>query len=287
MVPSSFQLPATSGTLYQATNAAANYIGPISGFSRGGHGDTGINDPSWFTDTAPGTAVPLSCSGGVGTGGAPRCHDESMDHFPVRTDNPYRVSQNALDNNLPGRSLSEGPLTNLCTQTNCHPKVLGGGDYGFLSALKHPSDHWPITLPVEVLVSVPTAQINLASASSTTTRAYDPVGRSDTVGVHIDRYVDHWGYWGAGTTCTSTSSDDEPFLPLADSLVKQVGDDYDNDSNNANRLVTCVTCHNPHGTDLYVSGQNCGGATTLTSIPGNNMLRLRDQDDELCDACHR
>lgn len=285
MVPSTFQLPATSGTVYQASNAAANYVGPISGFSRGGHGDTGINNSEWFIDTAPGMAVPLSCSGGVGSGGEPRCHDESMDHFPVRTDNPYRVSQDALDNSLPGRSLSEGPLTNLCTQTDCHPKILGAGDYGFLSALKHPSDHWPITSPAEInMTDDPTAPVLSASASSLTSPAYDPVGRSATVGLHIDRYVDHWGYWGAVSCLPDDPGDEEPFLPMDDTLTKQLGDSY---NNAAADLITCATCHNPHGSDLHVVGQGCGQASTLVAIPANKMLRLRDDDMELCNACHQ
>ena len=264
MTVSSFQLPDTSGTLYQASNAAANYVGPISGFSRGGHGDVGINDPAWFKDTAPGSSVPLACV---------ECHDESQGHFPVEAGNPYRVSDNALNNNLPGRSLAEGPLTNLCTQTDCHPKVLGTGEYGFLSAIKHPSDHWPISNPYEInMTDNPTASIM---------STYNPAGVANTVGLNIDRYVDHWGYWGA-VSCTP-AGDEEPFLPLDDSLTKQMGDDYNNVSTD---LITCVVCHNPHGTDLHVSGEGCGQASTLTSIPANKMLRLRDQDGEMCAACH-
>ena len=272
---SSFQLPGASGTLYQATNAAANYIGPISGFSRGGHGDTAINDAAWFKDSAPGSTVPLACVA---------CHDESQGHFPVETGNPYRVSDNALNNNLPGDSSAEGPLTNLCTQTNCHPKVLGAGDYGFLSAIKHPSDHWPTTGPVEInMLKNSSAQLLDPGSSSTADPALDPDGRTVQVDLHIDRYVDHWGYWGASATCTATTDDDEPFLPLDDSLEKLVGQNFNND---AADLITCVTCHNPHGTDLFVSGEGCQVASTLTSIPDNRMLRLRNQDGELCNACH-
>ncbi|MDF1534983.1 MAG: hypothetical protein P1S46_00585 [bacterium] len=277
--PASFQLP--GGSFFQASNAAANYVGPISGFSRGGHGDSTINDPAWFTDSAPGTSVPLACVA---------CHDESQGHFPVESGNPYRVSDAALNNSLPGRSSAEGPLTNLCTQTDCHPKVLGGGDYGFLTdTIKHPSDHFPISNPAAVLMDYPAAAINLESPSSTTTPAYDPQWRSIPVDLHIDRYVDHWGYWGA-VACTSDGSDDDPFMPLGDPLIRQVGENFDNydggTPSEKYQLVTCVTCHSPHGTDLYVSGQGCGQASTLTSIPDNNMLRLREQDDELCMGCH-
>jgi hypothetical protein len=272
LVTSAFQLQATSGTLYQASNAAANYVAPISGFSRGGHGDTAINDPAWFADSAPGTSVPLACVA---------CHEESKEHFPVETGNPYRVSNAALNNSLPDNSNEVGPLTNLCTQTNCHPKILGSGDYGFLSAIKHPSDHWPTGNEVEInMTDNPSAPILSAGASSPSNPAYDPAGRT-AVDLHIDRYVDHWGYWGA-VSCTP-GGDEEPFMPLDDSLSKQVGQDYDNVDSD---LITCTTCHNPHGTDLHVVGQGCGQSSTLVSIPANKMLRLRDQDGEMCEACH-
>lgn len=269
---SSFQLPGGSTTVYQATNAAANYEGPFSGFSRGGHGDTGINDPSWFRDTAPGSSVPLACA---------TCHDESQDHFPVSAGNPYRVSTAALGNNLPGSDGSESRLSNLCTQTNCHPKFLGGGSYAFLAPPKHPNDHYPISSPSPIYVSDALAPINLSGSGSTTNPRYDPVGVLPAVGTHIDRYFDHWAWWG--DTCTATTADDDPFLPLGDSLGKGISDVYDN---NTTTVVTCITCHNPHGTDLYVAGQNCGSASTFLLIPANKMLRLRDQDDELCNACH-
>jgi len=272
MTVSSFQLPGGSTTVYQATNAAANYESTISGFSRGGHGDTGINNPTWFRDTAPGSSVPLGCVA---------CHDESQDHFPVRTDNPYRVSAAALGNNLPGRDLSQSLLSNLCTQTNCHPKFLGGGDYAFLAPPKHPNDHYPISSPSPVYVTYALAPVNQSGSGTTTSPRYDPSGVTPAVDTHIDRYFDHWAWWG--NECTTTTGDDDPFLPLGDSLSKQVGDSFDNDTST---VVSCITCHNPHGSDLYVSGQTCGQASTFTLIPANKMLRLRDQDDELCEACH-
>ena len=271
---SSFQLPGDANS-YRASNAAANYQGPVSGFSRGGHGDSNINDPSWFLDTAPGSTVPLACVA---------CHDETQAHFPVVTGNPYRVSSAALGNNLPGASPAEGPLSNLCTQTNCHPKVIGSGNFAFLASPKHPNDHFPISAPVPIYVNYPSEPVNLESVSDTTSPAYDPAGRSNAVGLHIDRYVDHWAYWGA--QCTADGGDDEPFLPLGDSLTKQVGDVFDNNVDSPSSLVTCITCHNPHGTDLFVAGQICGSGSTSTSISSNRMLRLRNQDDELCLGCH-
>ncbi len=86
ITPAEFQIPG-SGTVYSASTAAANYEGPLSGFSRGGHGDEGINNPAWFSDTAPGSSVPLACV---------TCHDADSPHFPTADDNPYRMPALAL-----------------------------------------------------------------------------------------------------------------------------------------------------------------------------------------------
>jgi len=48
----------------------------------------------------------------------------------------------------------------------------------------------------------------------------------------------------------------------------------------------CVTCHNPHGTDLYVFEGSISSFGIGKNISDNNMLRLRDSDNTLCDACH-
>ena len=53
--------------------------------------------------------------------------------------------------------------------------------------------------------------------------------------------------------------------------------------------VMCVTCHNPHGTDLFTydaTDNNAAPGGSNASIPDNNMLRLRDSDNTLCNACH-
>jgi predicted CxxxxCH...CXXCH cytochrome family protein len=259
ITPASFQLP--GGTFYQATNAAANYVGPISGFSRGGHGDTGINDPAWFENVAPGYAVPLGCTA---------CHDESKDHFPVATSNPYRVSDDALSNTLPGADGAQTRITNLCIQTGCHDS--SQAEYKFLEPAKHPSDHYTAW-------DSGTSETLVSETGLSVLTTFDPDGAG--VGTHIDQYVDHWEFWG-GTGASPASNDDARFLPLDDSLSKTTGDIYNNVLGDR---VTCITCHNPHGTDLFVSGETPGSGST-TSLP-NGMLRLRDRDDELCGACHR
>lgn len=274
----SFKLPGDM-IVYRASNAAANYEGPISGFSLGGHGDTGINNPLWFRDSAPGSSVPLACVA---------CHDAGSPHFPVTVDNPYRMPALALANNLPGASNTEGLITNLCTRTDCHPKYSTGSTRGYLTqSLKHPNDHFPLSTGVNadptIMTSNPFAYILSEAVSSTTDPAYDPIGRANPVGLSIDRYVDHWAYWNPSAPATAETSDDEPFLPLGDPLLMQVGDSYDN---TPSMLVVCTTCHNPHGTDLHIPGQNPGVASTLATIPANRMLRLRNMTDELCEACH-
>jgi formate-dependent nitrite reductase cytochrome c552 subunit len=248
-----------SGTLYDATNTAVNYMGPLSLFSRGGHGDTLINHAQWAENTADnGTTdwqIPVGCAD---------CHDSTADHFPTATNDRYRV----------GSIIAAGgqtKVTTLCVR--CHAEQTG--DYHFLEVPKHPSDYfdfdWTGTVQSNVLVTDGTM-----SVFST----HDPANVSG-VGTHIDQYVDHWAYWGTEAT-TTTDDDYTPFLPMGDSL-----DSAWNANNDGADRVTCITCHNPHGTDLYVNGQTPGVATSSVQIPANKMLRLRDTDHELCGACHR
>ena len=249
-----------SGTFYEATSTAANYEIPVSGFSRGGHGDTRIT--TWGGDTAPGMTTPVACNS---------CHDSSEPHPAVNNANPYRLVASV---NNPG-GMNSSYISNLCL--NCHPA--DGTEYAFLAYPKHSNDHYrnrdtgveqgPVVVP------------SPAAIYST----YDPVNITPAVGLHIDRYVDHWEFWQPTRPATSDGSDAELFLPLGDSMVKDLATDNDYD-NNTSTVITCITCHNPHGSDLNVFGQTPGTGGTLTGIPANKMLRLRDQDQELCDACH-
>jgi hypothetical protein len=263
-----------SGTLYQASNTAANYEGPVSGWAQGGHGDSTITDPTWFEDSAPNSEVPVACVA---------CHDSSAGHFTLDNANPYRL------NGAPygGDDINQTGITNLCTQTDCHPKTTVAPDgYSYLEGVKHPNDFFdhPIDGPKSILAYDAGMRVHDENPGATTSNpAYDPIRLSgaETVGLHIDRYVDHWGWWGS--SCTTATDDDDPFLPLDDSTTKNVGGSY---NNNTSQIITCITCHNPHGSDLMVSGQSCGSASSLVLIPANKMLRLRDQDDEICEACH-
>jgi predicted CxxxxCH...CXXCH cytochrome family protein len=260
ITPASFQLP--GDTLRQAGNAAANYVGPISEWGRGGHGDSRINDPAWFEEVAPGWTVPLGCTA---------CHDETQDHFPVASGNRFRVSDAAVNNTLPGADASQTRITNLCV--SCHSEQTG--DFHFLAPPKHPSDNYD----TDWTGGVSRSQTFVTESGMSVFSTFDPVTAG--VGSHIDQYVDHWEYWG-GTGASSTAGDDQRFLPMGDSL-----DPAQNFNNDTGDLVTCITCHNPHGTDLYVTGEQPNVADTTSQIPANRMLRLREQDDELCAACHR
>ncbi|MDF1527284.1 MAG: hypothetical protein P1S59_13665, partial [bacterium] len=253
ITPATFQLP--GGTLYQAVNAAANYVGPISGFSRGGHGDSNINNVAWFEDVAPASSVPLGCVA---------CHDETTDHFPVDSADRYRVGTAAAAG-------GQTKVTTLCV--SCHSEET---DFHFVSSPKHPSDNFTIW------GGGGTIDVFMSDGGMSVFTTHDPVA-SPSVGSHIDQFVDHWKLYGAtGATDSDTSDDFVPRLPLGDSL-----DPVWNSDNTVGERVTCITCHNPHGTDLFVSGETPGSGSTVSQIPANKMLRLRDQDDELCGVCHR
>jgi hypothetical protein len=266
------------GTLYEATSAAANYEIPVSGFSRGGHGDSTINSESPAINSAPNSSPPVACAA---------CHDPDKPHFNIGSSNRYRLPDNALNNTLPGWVSVEGPVTNLCTQTDCHPKLYGAGNYAVLEGGKHASDHFAYQGSEKaIFVNDGSKPIILSGLPSDTTDPhYNPDGLS--IGVHIDQYVDHWAWWEPTKPATSDTGDDYPFLPLGDSLELS-GSTYDNQADSTT-LITCITCHNPHGTDLVVGGETPGQASTFIMVPDNNMLRLRYQegdDDELCEACH-
>ena len=271
-----------SGGLYEASNAAANYEVPVSCFSRGGHGDTNINNESPFIDSAPGSSLPVAC----GT-----CHDGNAVHFDIagqNPSNPYRLQQSPYG----GDDGSLANISNLCTQSNCHPKTGAvPTDYRVLQPGKHPSDFWPLSQAGEhtIVVNDATKPLILSGNSDVTNPKYDPSGIGGpyrTIGIGIDRYADHWAWWGSIGGTPVDSSDDHMFLPLGDSLTKSSTDVYDNDTSTK---ITCITCHNPHGTDLLVATQTPGCGSTYLSIPDNNMLRIRytdPGDDEICIACH-
>ncbi len=279
-----------SGTRRTATATAANYLRPLSGFSRGGHGDTSIYRQTSYVESAPDSSLPMACGS---------CHDGNQPHFPPAADDPYRMGTEALANGLPGAETTpqESRITNLCTRTDCHPKFPVGSTYGVLapgiSGHRHGNDHYPLvgTTKLYYIKSAAKPIIQLGAESEETLRPkYNP---SDLgagflpVGIDIDRYVDHWQWWGTPATLAD-AADGHPFLPLGDSLGKTSSGSFNNVAEST-ALVTCITCHNPHGTDLFVFNQTPGQPNQFVQVPDNKMLRLRyedDANDELCNACH-
>jgi hypothetical protein len=277
-----------SGSRFVATATAANYAKPLSGFSRGGHGDLGINAQIPFIDTAIPASLPVACGS---------CHSGATAHLPPAAGNPYRMSTDALGNSLPGANGKLTRVSNLCTMTNCHPKYPTASTYGIfepqVSAHRHGSDHYPISGTNVYYIQSTSKPIIRSGTSTNADPRYNPVsfgaGGHRPVGIDIDRYVDDWQWWGTPATLND-SGDGHPFMPLGDSLTKSMATSTYNNQANSTTLVTCITCHNPHGTDLFVSGQTPGSSNNpFIQIPDNKMLRLRYEEgatDDLCNACH-
>ncbi len=107
------------------------------------------------------------------------------------------------------------------------------------------------------------------------TRAYnEPTGVNYDVPAGGEGDVDEFVMYWADTTYTAVGNPSQVDLPRLDDI-------FPGQAVN----LACTTCHQPHGTDLAVDVTS-GGGGTYTEIPDNNMLRLRDTDNTLCNACH-
>ncbi|MBE0616807.1 MAG: hypothetical protein IH608_02615, partial [Proteobacteria bacterium] len=93
-------------------DSATNYYGTLSGFSRGGHGDTQIgstSDPSWgeSPDIQSGLTLPLDCTA---------CHSSAAPHFDLPS-----VTNHRLD--TARASDSNNRINSLCTSNGCHEQA--------------------------------------------------------------------------------------------------------------------------------------------------------------------
>jgi hypothetical protein len=249
--PSQWRVYDAGGTLAytgNASNAAANYYRTLSGYSRGGHGDAGIQNEDPFVNSAPGSTTPIDCTA---------CHADGADHFPSASGNRNRLSVVTIEN-TGGTGLCNG----------CHPRTT------------YPDNHHP---SLQGTTQNPNRDIVVNAASQ-------PVRQAPTTWFENPPGSDHWeqdGYSASGVSGnpdffvdwwngSGTPPRPQPLAVLP--LIQFVGD-----QSGTTNTVICVTCHNPHGTDLYVFDPGgIGGA-----IPDNNMLRLRDEDNTLCNACHK
>ncbi|PLX41733.1 MAG: hypothetical protein C0608_05095 [Deltaproteobacteria bacterium] len=261
---------------------ADNYFGTLSGMGRGGHGDAEIQNEDPFTDSSS-LATPLDCT---------VCHDPDAEHFPPFTgSNTYRL----LNTNI-----EDGSHNGLCN--DCHDSSFYPGPFGSLQ--HHPSydNNGAVTGMGKVLTNVADGTtwdrvyIDPADTDpSEPTARYEQsaYGAGGSIGAldnehfyttHPDRSVDWWD----GTPGKSgVQSSIEPSFwrnTVGETPVVVLPLEKDILGSGSSTVVMCVTCHNPHGTDLrvWIDVMSPG----LENIPDNNMLRLRDSDNTLCNACH-
>ncbi len=252
--------------------ATAHYFGTVSGYSRGGHGDPEIQneDPGVDSATSPPApagqeVTPLPCTA---------CHDDDpANHFPAAGD-IHRLGGATIES-------AAHATTEVCN--SCHPPADYPGEH-------HPSYRGPVGDPPVVSDIIPAFGQEVYTAPTTWSEGAPPVGHYEQDGYRAtnrsgnpDYFVDWWG----GTPGNGNQDPPPTPAPLAVlPLERFVLDTGTSD------ITMCTTCHNPHGTDLYVfdNDQDCDpvtpGIQPCTEISDNNMLRLRDSDTTLCTACH-
>ncbi len=224
------------------------YFKPPSGYSRGGHGDAHINttDDPSFVDSAPASSAPLECTA---------CHIDQTADFADTTPNTdnhagmlHFPPDDASNVHRLLMAVLESPddANGLCTR--CHTAYNDKAPNG--NPLHHPS-------------------------GVAFTRAYsEPTGVNYDVPTGGEGDVDEFVMYWSDTTYTAVGNPSQVDLPRLDDIFPGQAQE-----------LACTTCHQPHGTDLAVD-VGSGGGGTYTEIPDNNMLRLRDTDNTLCNACH-
>jgi hypothetical protein len=234
-----------------SVDAATVYYGTRSGYARGGHGDANIQteDPAPGFNGRPDATgtTPLECTA---------CHDDAVAHFPepAAPGNLYRLINQTIDDTGAGGCRS------------CHPS----GDY--------PANHHPDLLAPMLGQQIYTDPSTWSDSGG---GVYEQNGyQATTFSGNPDRFINWWGgSYGLGNQDPPPTPSPLAVLPL-ERFIRNTG---------ASNLILCVTCHNPHGTDLFTYDVNdisaAPGGPNAT-IPDNNMLRVRDQDGTLCNACH-
>ncbi|MBI5017084.1 MAG: hypothetical protein HZB55_16555 [Deltaproteobacteria bacterium] len=245
---------ANNGDLYTSAlgvqGVTGSYFGTVSGYGRGGHGDRAIQSEDPFVDSAPGYVTPSHCTD---------CHDDAAKHF----DPTVRTSTNLVTR----YRLKASPGVLESTSTNgvcntCHPRDDYPGENASGKAKNHHRSYYYYD---------GATRKDVIPAAGTKVMLAPPAGYSATgADWNVDFFVN---FWESGTdNPTQTFGAPQAVLPLEQYVA----------GGTSTNKVLCVTCHNPHGTDLFT--YDLGG--THRSIPDNNMLRLRDQDNTLCVACH-
>jgi predicted CxxxxCH...CXXCH cytochrome family protein len=264
--PAQWRVYNAGGTLQytgNARNAAVAYYGTLSGYSRGGHGDANIRsatDPS-FVDSAPSQATPIDCTA---------CHSNGAAHFPAGAGDVNRLGGVAIQTNTGGLCNTCHPFADY--PTNHHPSFYG-------STLSNPANHNIVAATGQEIHTNPSSWSAVPPGGD----HYEQNGYSAQLWTtNVDGFINWWGgnygnanqdpppkpvFYGETGTASPKAS-----LPLARYIGNQVNSDQ----------VMCTTCHNPHGTDLYTYDP----MGNHQQVPDNNMLRLRDADNTLCNACH-
>jgi hypothetical protein len=283
---------AANSLVYNATanDAAANYYAPISGYGRGGHGDPEIQDEDPFKNSDPSHSTRTAGQDGID---CTACHAQASAHFPAISANLHRLTNTNIE---------DGTSSGLCNE--CHPRNKYPGPITS-TVVHHPSyqykkagggvvDVVPISgtkITVNVSDSTTWSEMPPSGSKHYEQNAYGAGGSASvngggtfTFSANPDKFVDWWGGNPGGTEISPPPMPDFRNGALGSPAATLPLEQYIYGSGTSTNKVMCVTCHNPHGTDLFVFVPSV--PSMLTSIPDNNMLRLRDEDNTLCHACH-
>lgn len=263
-----------------ARNVAANYFGTLSGYGRGGHGDARLSTAGLDVNSST-YDTPIDCTA---------CHAPNSAHFPPDSGNLHRLSNTTIEND-------NHTFGGLCNASGCHTGAIYPGQTINLS--HHPSYYTtgrgavapnPAQEIMQPVNSFTTWTENPPSSGHFEQNAYGAANYSGNPDTFIDWY-DRGTSWTPGGENHLQSSPRGVFLGedgatvSTDSPKATLPVERYVINNGTSTRVMCVTCHNPHGTDLFIYDPT-GAAKAGKDIADHNMLRLQDTDNTLCDACH-